>query len=83
MSESGGREGVEMEQALLEAPDGEQDAAKVVGEGREVVRSVLGLAAVKALELSDQAAEKAQQLARRRRRRGGCCRTGSGRRSRR
>jgi hypothetical protein len=58
-----------MEQALLEEPDGEQDAAKVVGEGREVARSVLGVAAVKALELSDQAAEKAQQLARRRRRR--------------
>jgi ferric-dicitrate binding protein FerR (iron transport regulator) len=36
--------------------------------GREAARSVLGLAALKALELSDQATEKAQQLARRRRR---------------
>src|SRR5262249_55231542 len=39
-----------------------------IGNGREVERSVLGLAAVKALELSDQATEKAQQLSRRSRR---------------
>jgi hypothetical protein len=57
-----------MEQALLEGPDVEQDPATAIGAGGEVARTVLGVAAVKALELSDQAAEKAQGLARRRRR---------------
>jgi hypothetical protein len=58
-----------MELTLPARPDADQGTAKEVREGgREAARSVLGLAAVKALELSDQVTEKAQQLARRRRR---------------
>ena len=58
-----------MELTLPAGPDADQGAAKEVREGgREAARSVLGLAAVKVLELSDQATERAQQLARRRRR---------------
>jgi ferric-dicitrate binding protein FerR (iron transport regulator) len=58
-----------MELTLPAGPEVDQGTAKEVREGgREAARSVLALAAVKALELSDQATEKAQQLARRRRR---------------
>ena len=58
-----------MELTLPTGPEVDQGTAKEVREGgREAARSVLTLAAVKALELSDQATEKAQQLARRRRR---------------
>ena len=58
-----------MELTLPAGPDVDEGTAKEVREGgREAARSVLGLAAVKALELSDQATENAQQLARRRRR---------------
>jgi hypothetical protein len=58
-----------MELTLPAAPEIDQDTAKEVREGgREAARTVLGLAALKALDLSDQAAEKAQQLARRSRR---------------
>jgi hypothetical protein len=59
---------MEMEQAVLEGPDVEQDAAKSMGPGGEVALTILGGAAVKALELSDQVAAKAQEMARRRRR---------------
>jgi hypothetical protein len=58
-----------MELTLPAGLEVDQDTAKEVREGgREAAKSVLALAAVKALELSDQATEKAQQLARRRRR---------------
>jgi hypothetical protein len=58
-----------MELTLPAGPEVDQGTAKEVREGGgEAARSVLALAAVKALELSDQATEKAQQLARRRRR---------------
>jgi hypothetical protein len=58
-----------MEVTLPAGPEIDQGTAKEVREGgREAARTVLGLAAVKALDLSDQAAEKAQQLARRSRR---------------
>jgi ferric-dicitrate binding protein FerR (iron transport regulator) len=58
-----------MELTLPAGPDADQGSAKEVREGGgEAARSVLGLAAVKALELSDQAMEKAPQLARRSRR---------------
>jgi hypothetical protein len=57
-----------MELTLPAGPDAGQGSAKDVREGgSEAARSVLGLAAVKALELAD-ATEEAQQLARRRRR---------------
>jgi hypothetical protein len=58
-----------MDQTLLDRPDTDRDMATAASEGREAARTVLGVAAVKALELSDQATEKAQQLARRSRRR--------------
>ncbi len=58
-----------MELTLPAGPEIDQGTAKDVREGgREAARTVMGLAAVKALDLSDQAAEKAQQLARRSRR---------------
>ena len=58
-----------MESTRPAALEVDQGTAKEVREdGREAARSVLALAAVKALELSDQATENAQQLARRRRR---------------
>jgi hypothetical protein len=62
-----------MEQALAGASDVEQAAAQSSGDGREgegrgVERAVLGVALVKALDLSDQATEKAQHLTRRSRR---------------
>ena len=58
-----------MELTLPAVPEIDKGTAKEVREGsREAARTVLGLAAVKALDLSDQAAENAQQLARRRRR---------------
>jgi ferric-dicitrate binding protein FerR (iron transport regulator) len=58
-----------MELTLPAVPDADQGTAKEVREGgREAARSVLALAAVKALELSDQATEKAPQLSRRSRR---------------
>ena len=58
-----------MELTLPAGPDADPGSAKEVREGGgEAARSVLGLAAVKALELSDQATEKAPQLARRSRR---------------
>jgi len=58
-----------MELTLPAGPEIDQGTAKEVREGgRDVSRSLLGLAAVKALDLSDQATEKSQQLARRRRR---------------
>jgi hypothetical protein len=58
-----------MELTLPAGPEVDQGAAKEVREGgRDAARSVLGLAAVKALELSDQATGKAQQLGRRSRR---------------
>src|SRR5215204_6548959 len=63
------RGGVDMELTLPAGPEIDQGTAKEVREGgRELSRSLLGLAAVKALDLSDQATEKSQQLARRRRR---------------
>ena len=68
MSGRPGTGGLDMEQTLLEKPEVEQDAAKPIGAGGEVARTVLGVAAVKAFELSDHAADKAQGLARRRRR---------------
>ena len=62
-----------MELTLPAGPDVDRGAAKEVREGGgEAARSVLGLAAVKALELSDQATERAQQLARRSRRKYRC-----------
>ena len=58
-----------MELTLPAGPEIDQGTAKEVREGGgEAARTVLGLAALKALDLSDQAAEKAQQLARRSRR---------------
>ena len=58
-----------MESTRPAALEVDQGTAKEVREdGREAARSVLALAAAKALELSDQATEKGQQLARRRRR---------------
>ena len=58
-----------MELRLPAGPDTDQGAAKEVREGGgEATRLVLGLGAVNALELSDEATERAQQLARRRRR---------------
>jgi hypothetical protein len=58
-----------MELTLPAGPDADEGSAKEVRDGGgEAARSVLGLAAVKALELSDQAMEKAPQLARRSRR---------------
>src|SRR5207245_478834 len=64
-----GREGVDMELTLPAGADADQGMAKEVREGgREAARSLLGLAAVKAVELSDQASERVQQLARKSRR---------------
>ena len=58
-----------MELTLPAGPEVDQGTTNEFREGgREAARSVLALAAVKALDLSDQATAKAQQLARRRRR---------------
>jgi hypothetical protein len=57
-----------MEQTVTAGPEVDHAPATAVGNGRDAARSVLGLAAVKALELSDQATGKQQQLSRRSRR---------------
>jgi hypothetical protein len=57
-----------MEETVTTGPELDHAAAAAIGNGREAARSVLELAAVKALELSGQATGKAQQLGRRRRR---------------
>jgi len=58
-----------MEVTRPAAPEVDPGTAKEAREGdREAARSVLALAAMKAMELSDRATEKAQQQARRSRR---------------
>jgi hypothetical protein len=57
-----------MEQTVTAGPEVDHATVTAIGNGRDEARSVLGLAAVKALELSDQATGKAQQLSRRNRR---------------
>ena len=57
-----------MEETVIAGPEVDHATATAIGNGRDAARSVLELAAVKALELSDQATGKAQQLGRRSRR---------------
>jgi hypothetical protein len=57
-----------MEETVTGGPELDHAAAMAIGNGRDTTRSVLELAAVKALEVSGQATGKTEQLGRRSRR---------------